>query len=89
MSWQDRAACRYEDPELFFPTGHAGPAKLQVRKAKRVCTACPVRQQCLDYALDVGEGNGVWGGASEDERRTMKRRSSRERATAAREERKN
>jgi WhiB family redox-sensing transcriptional regulator len=84
VSWQHQAACRTEDPELFFPVGTAGPARLQVEKAQRVCASCPVREACLTYALDMGESVGVWGGTSEEERRTLKRRRSRQQAAAAR-----
>ncbi|MEW2516705.1 WhiB family transcriptional regulator [Actinacidiphila alni] len=84
VSWQDRAACRTVDPELFFPVGTAGPARLQVQKAQRICAGCPVREVCLEYALDIGESAGVWGGASEEERRSLKRRRSRRQAAAAR-----
>ena len=86
MSWQHQAACRTEDPELFFPVGNAGPAKLQVQKAKRICAQCPVREACLRYALDRNEGIGVWGGTDEDERRALKRRLARDRAASARAE---
>ncbi|MFJ4686901.1 WhiB family transcriptional regulator [Streptomyces sp. NPDC091377] len=68
-NWRERAACRHHDPELFFPVGSDGPALLQTERAKAVCRACPVRQPCLRYALEEGEGAGVWGGASETERR--------------------
>jgi WhiB family redox-sensing transcriptional regulator len=82
VSWQHQAACRSEDPELFFPVGSAGPAKLQAEQAKRICGTCPVREACLAYALDIGESVGVWGGATEEERRTLKRRTSRQRSAA-------
>ncbi|GAB2789306.1 WhiB family transcriptional regulator [Streptomyces chlorus] len=69
-----RAACRNEDPELFFPIGTSGPALLQTEQAKGVCRRCPVQQQCLDWAMDTGQSLGVWGGTSETERRALKRR---------------
>ncbi|GAB3181162.1 WhiB family transcriptional regulator [Streptomyces incanus] len=72
--WRTRAACRDEDPDLFFPIGTSGPALLQTEQAKGVCRRCPVRQQCLDWAMDTGQSLGVWGGTSETERRTLKRR---------------
>lgn len=79
--WRHRAACRTEDPELWFPVGDSAPAKLQTRQAKAVCqTRCPVKDQCLHWALENGIDAGVWGGLSEDERRAMKRRASRGRA---------
>ncbi|MDX6353219.1 MAG: WhiB family transcriptional regulator, redox-sensing transcriptional regulator [Streptomyces sp.] len=84
MSWQEQAACRTEDPELFFPVGQSGSAKLQVRRAQEICAGCPVRQPCLRDALSGGDVSGVWGGTTEDERRAMRRRESRRSAAAGR-----
>jgi WhiB family redox-sensing transcriptional regulator len=77
MDWRHRAACRDEDPELFFPVGTSGPALLQITDAKAVCRRCPVSAECLNWALTSGQDAGVWGGMSEDERRAVKRRSAR------------
>jgi WhiB family transcriptional regulator, redox-sensing transcriptional regulator len=77
MDWRHRAACRDEDPELFFPVGTSGPALLQIAEAKAVCRRCPVNSECLDWALASGQDAGVWGGMSEDERRALKRRGAR------------
>lgn len=73
MDWRDKAACRDEDPELFFPLGSTGPAAEQIRRAKQVCAGCPARLQCLDWAVVTGQHDGVWGGLSEDERRGLRR----------------
>jgi WhiB family redox-sensing transcriptional regulator len=83
MDWRDRSACLDEDPELFFPIGNTGPAILQIEEAKQVCRRCEVREQCLQWALEAGQDHGVWGGLSEDERRALKRRSSRTRVRTA------
>ena len=72
--WRDHAACRDSDPELFFPIGTACPALLQQERAKQVCAGCRVRTPCLAWALASGQEAGVWGGASEDERRALRRR---------------
>jgi WhiB family redox-sensing transcriptional regulator len=74
MDWRDHAACRDEDPELFFPVGTSGPALLQIAEAKAVCGRCSVSSECLKWALALGQDAGVWGGLSEDERRALKRR---------------
>jgi WhiB family transcriptional regulator, redox-sensing transcriptional regulator len=74
MDWRHHAACRDEDPELFFPIGTSGPALLQVEQAKAVCRRCSVTDQCLQWALESGQDAGVWGGMSEEERRAVKRR---------------
>jgi len=70
--WRDNAACRNYDPELFFPEGTAGPALQQTEQAKRICASCPVRMPCLRFALRNGLGFGIWGGATEEERRSMR-----------------
>ncbi|MDL5157156.1 WhiB family transcriptional regulator [Actinomycetospora sp. OC33-EN08] len=73
MDWRNDAACRDEDPELFFPIGTSGPALTQIAQAKAVCRRCPAMSECLTWALESGQDAGVWGGADEDERRAMKR----------------
>lgn len=75
MDWRHRAACREEDPELFFPIGNTGPALLQIEDAKAICRRCIVLGECLTWAIETGQDAGVWGGTSEDERRALKRRS--------------
>ena len=72
MSWRHQAACRTEEPELFFPIGTGEPALGQVAEAKSVCRGCPVVGKCLAWALETGQNSGVWGGMSEDERRQLR-----------------
>lgn len=79
MDWRSRAACLSVDPELFFPIGNTGPAVAQVTEAKRVCTSCTVREICLQWAMTNHQDSGVWGGLSEEERRSLKRRAARAR----------
>jgi WhiB family transcriptional regulator, redox-sensing transcriptional regulator len=74
MDWRHRARCRDVDPELFFPVGTTGPAEAQVQSAKAICALCPVREECLQWALDTAQDAGVWGGLSEEERRALRRR---------------
>ena len=71
--WIEHAACLDEDPELFFPVGSTPPALAQTRRAKAVCTPCPVRGECLRWALDTCQDAGVWGGLDEEERRVIRR----------------
>ena len=78
--WRERAACRDEEPDLFFPRGNTGPAAMQIEEAKQVCRGCDVRDQCLQWALDNDQEHGVWGGLSEDERRALRRRNMAKRA---------
>jgi WhiB family transcriptional regulator, redox-sensing transcriptional regulator len=80
VDWRDRAACRSEDPELFFPIGTTDIAVAQLQKAKAVCRTCPVKQPCLDWALHsepIGQIAGVCAGLSEDERRALRREAAR------------
>jgi WhiB family redox-sensing transcriptional regulator len=70
--WQRRAACRDEDPELFFPVGWAGPALMQIAAAKEICGQCVVREACLRFAVRTGQDHGIWGGLTEDERRLLR-----------------
>jgi len=66
--WQDLAACRTCDPELFFPISSKGQARVDIARARAVCRACEVRQTCLEYALANGQQHGIWGGLTEEER---------------------
>lgn len=73
MDWRNEASCRDADPDLFFPIGTTGIAVEQVDTAKRICGSCLVREPCLEFALASNQDAGVWGGLTEDERRTLKR----------------
>ena len=68
LAWQSDALCAQTDPEAFFPEKGGS-----TRDAKRICTSCEVRDQCLEYALANDERFGIWGGLSERERRKLKR----------------
>jgi len=57
---------------LFFPVSDSGPALEQIAAAKAICVRCPVRDACLRYALATGQGPGIWGGLTEDERRGLR-----------------
>jgi WhiB family redox-sensing transcriptional regulator len=69
-TWRKRAACRGIDVEIFFPETDDDD---EVEAAKAVCERCPVRQACLEHALAHREREGVWGGATERERRRILR----------------
>ena len=71
LAWQADALCAQTDPEAFFPEKGGS-----TRDAKKVCGACPVKQQCLEYALANDERFGIWGGMSERERRRLRKKSS-------------
>jgi WhiB family redox-sensing transcriptional regulator len=85
MDWLHNAVCREEDPELFFPFGDIGPTLLQIEEAKAACRRWPVIDACRQWALESGQAHGVWGGLSEAERRSIKRRAARNRASQGKE----
>lgn len=68
LSWQDSANCSGADQDLFFPERGAS-----TRKAKAICAACSVKEECLEFAITQGERFGIWGGLSERERRKIRR----------------
>lgn len=66
-NWRHHAACRDEDPELFFPLNVA-----QAAPAVAVCNRCPVAGACLDWALETGQAYGIWGGQTEHQLRQLR-----------------
>jgi WhiB family transcriptional regulator, redox-sensing transcriptional regulator len=79
--WQHRAACRGEDSTYFFaPNYFERRAEKNAREAvaKAICVRCPVRVECLEYALATRENHGIWGGLNEMERRAILRERARE-----------
>ena len=66
--WMGGALCAQTDPEAFFPEKGAS-----TKAAKRICGSCPVRDECLEYAIENEVRFGVWGGLSDRERRRVAR----------------
>ena len=66
--WTLRAVCNGADPDLFFV--EIGQSNAE---AKKLCARCPVREECLDYALRHDIRHGVWGGKSEKDRKTIRK----------------
>lgn len=66
VSWESRAACLGGDGDVFF--GHGA---IEERRAKLLCRGCPVRWECLAYALRNRVDHGVWGGLTDRERRKL------------------
>lgn len=69
IAWMQEGHCRFHPPAVFFPSDGVG-----VATARKICAACPVEGECLEFALSNRIGLGVWGGASERERRRILRR---------------
>lgn len=72
--WEASAACRGPHAAAFFPPSHLERKDDKLRreaKAKEICATCHVREECLEYALDIREPHGIWGGLNETERRVL------------------
>jgi WhiB family redox-sensing transcriptional regulator len=70
-NWQQHGACTSKNAELFFPVAHTYGWRKQTEAAKNVCAGCPVREVCLQWAVETGQQAGVWGGLSERERQAL------------------
>jgi len=75
MKWADRAACRGSD--VIFYDAFTDEQKAA---ATQVCASCPVRGECLEHAIENREW-GIWGGTTEDERKSIRRSRARKRAS--------
>lgn len=72
--WQTHGLCRVMDAAVFFPPAHfehKPEREAREQRAKAICNECPVRAECLDWALTTKEPHGVWGGFSESERKAV------------------
>jgi WhiB family redox-sensing transcriptional regulator len=70
--WQAKAACRGPQAAVFFPPAQFERKEEKLERedrAKEICRACPVRPECLQYALEIKEPHGIWGGLNEIERK--------------------
>ncbi len=75
--WRNAAKCRNTDLDSFFPIGTTGAALSKISAAKALCADCEVTEMCLEFALNTNQDSGVWGGHSEEERRTIRRQRAR------------
>lgn len=69
QDWRAGALCSKSDPDLWFSVG-----AMEHKVAKSICRRCPVRQECLTYAMEEPVDHGIWGGFTERERRRYRRR---------------
>lgn len=72
IEWMDEAACLGSGAD-FFPVMGTKKETPAMRKAKAVCATCPVKSECLAYALDAQQWDGIWGGMTPTERRELSR----------------
>ena len=70
VDWREDAACRSSDPDVFFPDGED---VVGIAQAKAICAACPVREDCLAFAVELNQTDGIWGGRTPAERRRLRR----------------
>jgi WhiB family redox-sensing transcriptional regulator len=73
-AWQVRAACRGPQAVVFFPpsTSERKDEKLEREaRARSICNECSVVQPCLEFAVEIREPHGIWGGKTEVERRAL------------------
>lgn len=68
--WRDNSACRTMEPELWFPVT---PDKPQAA-VRAICYGCPARLQCLSYAVQTNQRDGIWGGVTPKNRRALRRK---------------
>jgi len=80
MDWRGEAACSSPtvDTSWWFPERSGRP---YLERALRYCNVCPVKQECLEYALESKEAHGIWGGLTDAERRVELKRRERQAAT--------
>jgi WhiB family redox-sensing transcriptional regulator len=69
QDWRANGLCSQADPDLWFAVG-----ALEHKRAKTICRQCPVRRECLVYAMDEPVDHGIWGGLTERERRSFRRK---------------
>ncbi len=72
--WMAEGNCRTEAPSMFFPSDGVG-----VEVARRICATCPVKEPCLEFAIETNQKYGIWGGLTDKERASLKRRRARAR----------
>ncbi len=70
--WKARAACAGYANTYFFPANDA--PNFVTSRAKAICAECPVSTECLEYAFETNQVSGIWGGTTEDERRSLRRK---------------
>ena len=70
--WRDRAACSGFQNTIFFPVGDTDASTIE--RAREICMNCQVNVDCLEYALETNQRAGIWGGTTEDERKSLRRK---------------
>jgi WhiB family transcriptional regulator, redox-sensing transcriptional regulator len=72
--WLPLAACKTAEPDLFFPiSSPAATGGSDAARALAICGSCPVRAECLEYAMATSQVHGIWGGTTEEQRLALRR----------------
>jgi WhiB family redox-sensing transcriptional regulator len=85
-NWRSRGECAKpgHDAEQWFPFSYTGgPSLAQIDRVRAICAGCPVRARCLAWAMETGQGDGIWAGTTPEQRKAIRRRLTRERLRAA------
>lgn len=69
--WPQFAACKDKPPKWWFPDDSRTP--MNAMKAKEVCAGCPVREECLQFAITTHQEYGIWGGMERRERKSQRK----------------
>lgn len=72
FGWQEHAACRGEDVNVFFPLAEARRSSVEVSHAKQICLACPVLDACRTWSLEIAPEFGIFAALTGEERRVIR-----------------
>jgi WhiB family transcriptional regulator, redox-sensing transcriptional regulator len=73
LEWMSRAACKGQPDAVFFPDDKDDGEQPDYTTARHICAGCPVRVQCLAYALELNIGHGMFAGLTPTERANVRR----------------
>lgn len=67
--WMQKAECKNHNPQMWWPSKSEAPNPVAIS----ICNRCPVKDECLEYAVQDPECHGIWGGTSHKERIRIRR----------------
>jgi len=73
VTWRKRSACKGQSSRAADPWYPEDDDYSQESTwiARTICASCPVREMCLEYAIETGQQHGIWGGLDPEERRKV------------------
>lgn len=75
--WTEKAACKGQPRDVFFPE----PGTSAATRAREICVGCPIRRECLEFAIETRQEYGIWGGMNAGERQLFENKRARRRPT--------